>query len=379
MNAKNGMMRKGHIATHSEIALADEVLCPWCRQPLGGGHEEFLAIQTRMETEQTERFAQREQQMRAGFDRDKAKLQALAEVAIEKANRDAAKAADTRMKAIRDHQAGVVAVAVEAERARSEKAVADAIATVALEHATERTRLELALADALRKLQAKAPHQLGEPMESALFDAVSEALSGDRCVVRRVPRGRNGPDLVVEFFEGDTTGTPIGGVAVEAKNVSNWSSRFIPKLKSDARALNAEPILVTNVFPRGFNVARGVGVIDGVVVCAFPFVVPLIELLRKQIIEMHRQKLTGTERSAKGTALLDYVGSVDFSDLANSFVSAHDRLLDIEQKEQSAHATVWRRRGDLIRSLQRAHQELVAAFDAILAGNPISDAAEELA
>lgn len=287
---------------------------------------------------------------------------------IDAAVKTATKAVEAKLKLVRDHQAGVVTAAVQVERERSEKAVAEAIATAALEHATEKTRLELNLADALRKLQAKAPHQLGEPVEAALFEALSGAFGSG---VSRIAKGRNGPDLVIEIFDGGSTGdisdTPIGRIAVEAKNVSNWSSRFIPKLKSDARALNAEPILVSNVFPRGAE-RGGVCVVDGVVVCAFPFAVPLIELLRKQIIETHRLRLTGKARNQKGAALLGFVGSAACAELLRSFVTIQDRLQDTDQKEQSAHATVWRKRGELIKSLQQAHQDLVSAFDTILAG-----------
>jgi hypothetical protein len=352
-----------------------ECRCPLCSSVLSP--DQFSAVVGSLSARDTEI----EQTIIARFERQIADAEKKRKAEIDAAVRAAVKAAETKLKAIRASQAGVVEAAVQAERERSEKAVADAVATATLEHTTEKTRLELALADALRKLQAKSPNHLGEPLEAALFDAVVEAYGSEAgvfpagpCRISRIPKGRNGPDLVIQWLDpsasaGDgTTETVIGAVAIEAKNVSNWSSRFVPKLKSDARSLNAEwAILVTQTaYPK--DSTRGLCVVDGIVVCDSRYVVPVIELMRKQIVEMHRLKLTQKARNQKAAALLDFVGSSRCAELLRGFATVQDRLLDIEQKEQTAHTTTWKRRGDLIRSLQVAHQDLVAAFDAILSG-----------
>lgn len=326
---------------------------------------------------QQEREMEIEQGIAARFELQIADAETRKKREIDAAVKAATKAVETKLKAIQASQSGVVAAAVEAERARSEKAVSDAVATAILEQAAERTRLELALADALRRLQAKSANQLGEPLEAALFDSVSEHFGSEsggvypsaRCKVSRVAKGRNGPDLVIEIFDPGTTSdkqTPIGVIAVEAKNVSNWSSKFVSKLKRDARALNAEPILVSNVYPR--DSTRGLCVVDGVVVCAEPYLIPMIELMHRHLVEMYRQKLTGKARNQKGAALLQFCASGRCAELLGAFAAIQEKLRDTDQKEKLAHSTVWRRRGELIGSLQQAHSELVGAFDAILAG-----------
>jgi hypothetical protein len=154
---------------------------------------------------------------------------------------------------------------------------------------------------------------------------------------------------------------------VDAKNTSKWSSKFISKLKSDQRVLSADwAILASNTYPR--DSARGLCVVDGVIVSDPTYVVTLVELLRRQIIDVHKQRLTGEARNEKAAALLDFVASPGCADLLDQFAKISDGLQEIEAKEISVHQTTWKRRGELIGSLQRAHQEFLTAFDAIMNG-----------
>jgi hypothetical protein len=362
-----------------------EYTCPTCDQPVPQILYNAILGRQRAATLEIERAFE------ARFTRRLADAESKKKGEIARAVKEAVLVAETKLKSVRDHQAGVIAAAVAAEREKTGKAVSEAVAALALDHTAEKTRLELALADALRKLQARSPNMLGEPLEAELFKSVSEAFGSEsgalpsgqcRISVSRVAKGRNGPDLVVEIFDLGTgngaSETRIGCIAVEAKNVSTWSSKFIPKLKTDARALNAEwAIIVSSASAYPKQGTRALCVIDGIVVVSDPSYVPgLIELMRRQIVEMHRQKLTGKARNQKGAALLEFCASTRCCDLLQQFAKVRDRLQDIEQREKSSHAVVWRRRSELIGVLQQAHHDLVAAFDAILAGSPKREVVE---
>src|SRR5262249_22326961 len=125
-----------------------------------------------------------EQEVEAKFSRQ------LAE-AEKKRKREVDAAVKAATQALREGQQAAIAAALDAERKRSEKAVADAVNAAMIEFATEKARLETTLADVQRKLQARTPHDRGEPAEVALADAVAAVLpSTDIC--RRVEKGRLG-------------------------------------------------------------------------------------------------------------------------------------------------------------------------------------------
>ena len=84
-----------------------------------------------------------------------------------------------------------------------EKAVADAVNAAMIEFATEKARLETTLADVQRKLQARTPHDRGEPAEQSLHDALVAVLPPTD-IVRRVEKGQPGVDVVVEIVLGNS-------------------------------------------------------------------------------------------------------------------------------------------------------------------------------
>lgn len=350
-NGATGLYRNGRTER-------SECRCPVCASIIspdqlasiiGAQKAREIEIEHAMEARYTKRLA------------DAAKAKRSEIVAAVKA---ATTAVEAKLKSLRDDQAGAVAAAVEAERAQAAKKLDDAVATAKLEHAAERLRLESALAELQRKVQRKTPHDLGEPVEVALHSAITGAFTDEQCRASRVPRGKAGPDIIVEVLE---RGTAIGTVVIDCKNYTKWSSKFVPKLKSDARALSADwAVLASNVFPR--DSTRGLCVVDGVIVSDPAYVVTLVEMLRRQIVELHRQRLTQEAHEEKAAAMLEFVASAECASLLEGFATISDGLLALDIREVTAHQTVWRKRGELIRSLQRAHESFLAAVDAIMNG-----------
>jgi hypothetical protein len=276
-----------------------------------------------------------------------------------------AKAVREATTALRDGQEAAIAASVATEREKAGKAVADAVSAAKLEYAAEKLKLETQLSDMQRRLQAKTPHALGEPNEVALHRALVEAFTEDQCRINRVPKGRAGVDIVIDVLE---HGTTIGTIAIDSKNYTRWSSKFLPKLKSDARAISASwSILATNVFPK--ESTRGLCVVDSIIVADHGYVPALVEVLRRQIIALHRQRITQEARDEKATALLDFVASPECADLLAEFGKISDGLLDLDVREVTSHQTVWRKRGELIRSFQRTQEQLIAEIDRIVTGS----------
>jgi uncharacterized Zn finger protein (UPF0148 family) len=81
----------GH--THKPTGGVDETSCPYCGQPIS--RKEFREIQARIEGEERARIAKVEQALKDRFGREKAQAEAKMKAEIEKAKKDATKAADT--------------------------------------------------------------------------------------------------------------------------------------------------------------------------------------------------------------------------------------------------------------------------------------------
>jgi hypothetical protein len=357
---------------HKPDGIVAEPHCPTCLQSV------TPEVYRRIAGEQRARDAQIERSVETRFAREIARLQTTKKSEIAKAIKEALTAADAKLKALAANQEGLVAARLEADRGKSAKALDEAVASTKLEHAAEKLRLETALADLQRKLaaSAKTPFQLGEPGEAALYEALVGTFAEDQCRISRVAKGRAGPDLIVEVL--DHAGVAIATVVVEAKNHRRWSNAFITKVRSDQRDAGASwSILATNTFPKN---GRGLAVIEGVIVCDPAFVPAVMELLRRQIFTVHRQRLTAVERDEKAAALLDFIGSSACADLLDQFVKIANGLHALDQREISTHETVWKRRAELVRSLQAAHADFMGAVGAIINGpvEPMLDEEEEV-
>src|SRR5205085_5108457 len=182
--------------------------------------------------------------------------------------------------------------------------IAEAVAAEKQRALAERLGLEQNLAAMQRRLEAKPPHQVGEPAEQDLHLRLGQLFPADQMTVSRVAKGVRGPDLFVEILEG---GDVIGRVAIECKQHTRWSRKFITKLKTDSEDADFA-ILSSSVMPATANGSR-LHIDQGVIV-AHPTLVPaLVTILRKQIVESYRLKLTTEHRDEKGQQLLDYIGS----------------------------------------------------------------------
>jgi hypothetical protein len=265
-------------------------------------------------------------------------------------------------KSLRDGQTGVVTAAIQAERERADKAVADAVNATKLEFATERVRLESALADLQKKVQAKSPFDRGEPAEVSLFDAIVAAVPPTD-VVRRVEKGRPGVDVVVEIVHGNTV---VGKIAIDSKAHARWQNAFCVKLRQDQLRENAAfGILSSSVFPKG---ASQLHVQDGVIVCHPDRVPVLVSLLRRIILDGHTQKRGSEARNKKAEAVLKFLLSKQADDLFAKLVSTTRSLEALDMGEVKSHQSTWTKRSGLIREILQVHDSFTGTIGDIIGG-----------
>src|ERR1051325_4401534 len=222
----------------------------------------------------------------------------------------------------------------------------EAVNTEKVKAFEEKTKLTEQLAEMQRRLERKTAHELGEPAEVDLFQVLEAAFPRDR--VSRVPKGRPGADIIIEVFQHDEA---IGSIVIDCKNHARWSNRFTEKLRSDQIAAKSDfSILSSTVFPTG---ERQLAMKDGVIIAHPQRVLALVQLLRRQIIDNHRLKLTADERQSKAERLFAYMVSPEAGEEFERLHKATDALIEIEVREVESHRLVWRKRGELLHDVQR--------------------------
>lgn len=264
--------------------------------------------------------------------------------------------------ALREGQSSAIAAALEAERRRSEKAVADAVTAAKVEFATEKARLETTLADVQRKLQARTPHDRGEPAEVSLAEAIAAVLPATD-IVRRVEKGQPGVDVVVEIVHGNTV---VGRIAVDSKAHARWQNSFCTKLRADQLRIDAAfGILSTSVFPRG---ASQLHVQDGVIICDPNRVPVLVSLLRQIIVEGYTHKRGAEARNKKAEAVLKFLMSKQAHDLFDKLVGTTRSLEALDAAEVKSHQSVWTKRAGLLRDVLDIHDIVSSTISGIIEG-----------
>lgn len=185
-----------------------------------------------------------------------------------------------------------------------------------LEREDERHRLkelenEKKLQDAIkaneelrRKLEQGSQQTQGEVLELDFENTLISEFSDDEIIP--IAKGKTGGDI--RQIVKTPKGTVCGVILWETKRVKAWANDWTEKLKNDLRAEKANiPIIVTNVFPRGFN--GNMGIFEGVWLVGYSHAVVLAQLMRQRLIDVAREKYfaQNSEKNSSKDLLYEYV------------------------------------------------------------------------
>lgn len=223
----------------------------------------------------------------------------------------------------------------------------------------ETQKLSEKVAELTRALEKKSNEELGEGAEIDLFEALKAEFEGDR--IERINKGQPGADVLHTVYH---NGKICGTIIYDSKNHNAWRNEFVTKLAVDQMAAKAEhAILSTSKFPAG---AHQLHIQDGILIANPARVVALVTVIRKHVVQTHKLRLSSEEKVQKTSALYDFVTSERCNDLFNRIDKHADTLLEIQVSEQKAHNAVWKRQGELIRSVQKVRAELSSEIDVII-------------
>jgi hypothetical protein len=227
----------------------------------------------------------------------------------------------------------------------------DKIASVNAERAKNletKMKLEEQLQDMQRRLQKKTADEHGEGAELEMFDKLREAFPDDK--IRRVQKGAPGADIIHEVIE---NGRVCGKIVYDSKNRGNWQSAYAVKLRDDQIAEKADhAILSTNKFPEG---DQQLCMREHVIVACPARVTALAALVRGHIVLAHELRVSNEARDEKTAELYAFITSERCRQLLDSVDTLVKKIEEIEVAEQKAHSAVWKKRGELLKSVLKAN------------------------
>ena len=371
--------------------------CPWCDQPIP--HEKFDEIRAKIAAKERERTSAVEDALKLEFAVERAAAQSKAKTELEQARKDAAsvmekfkRAAAAKEVAVRDaaKKAAEAAAAVKvADLLKEKKAAEDQVRSLkatheikvkqrlqeqreALEQAktvavngekskayNEKLKLEGKLQELQRQLQKRTADELGEGAEVDLFESLKSEFRND--LIKRVGKGVAGADIIHEVIH---NGKVCGHIVYDSKNRNGWRNDYVTKLREDQLAAKAEhAILSTPVFPSG---AKQLHLQEGVIVTNPARVVVLVNMLRKHLVQVHSLRVSNQARQQKTALLYDFINSERCVQLFNRIETLTSDILELDVKEVKSHEVTWKRRGELVRSVQRSHNEFSSEIDRII-------------
>jgi hypothetical protein len=126
----------------------------------------------------------------------------------------------------------------------------------------------------------------------------------------------------------------------EIKRTKNWTDGWIPKLKIDQRSSKAKmAVVISEVLPK--HLESDMGFIDGIWVVKPKLAIVLATLLRRNLLDVGRQKAVAANQGDSAAALYSFVTSHEFSQQIESMVETYQEMTQQVSKERTAYERLW--------------------------------------
>lgn len=202
--------------------------------------------------------------------------------------------------------------------------------------------MQKALEDAQRKGNQASQQLQGEVQELDLEKTLRELYPYDD--IGEVKKGENGADI--RQIVRTEKGTVCGKILWESKRTKAWSDGWVGKLKEDLRRDGASlAAIVTQSMPS--HLAHNIGNVNGVWVLLPEAIAPLSSLLRKNLIDVAREKVVAASKQTTAETLYDYVTSSTFTQNVERIVGVY-----LEMKAQIAKEAAGAERSYKQRNMQ---------------------------
>ena len=189
-----------------------------------------------------------------------------------------------------------------------------------------------------RKAEQGSMQSQGESQELLLEELLRTSFPFD--VITEVGKGVRGADCTQIVRNG--FGQECGKIIFESKRTKDFANDWIEKLKADMRSQGADvAVIVTQVLPKDMS---SFGEKDGVWICSFNEVKPVVHMLRDAVIKIFNASKSQENKGDKMHFLYDYLTSREFAEQWSAIREGFMSMKISIQKERDQMEKLWKAR-----------------------------------
>lgn len=205
--------------------------------------------------------------------------------------------------------------------------------------------LKRKIEDLNRGLSSESNQLVGEAQEIAIEDKLNYHFPDDK--IEPVPKGVEGGDIIQSVILNNEV---AGKIIWESKRTKQWKDDWIDKLKEDKLKSGCDMgVIITKTMPKD---SKGITIRDGIIVAEYSYLIPVASLLRLNLINIKRVKISQSDRNNKESMIYEYIISNDFRNTVQSLVDSIMYAKEDLEKEKMTLNRIWAKRNmDLERAV----------------------------
>ena len=248
---------------------------------------------------------------------------------------------------------------IEKIREDVSKTVAEKARLKELELEKKLNDTQKALEDAQRKSRQGSQQLQGEVMELDLEARLKETFANDEFTP--IPKGIEGADIWQKVR--NNHGQEAGSVVWEIKRTKAFSKGWLPKLREDARKVNAsECVLVTDTMPDDI---KHYSRVSGVWITTFDDALVLATALRYTLMQVAIAKSAASHEDEKLQEIYDYITSEAFRHKIEAHFESVKSLREDLEGEKRVMERVWKKREVQIHRLDKSMSQMFGEIQGI--------------
>jgi hypothetical protein len=222
--------------------------------------------------------------------------------------------------------------------AKARQAAADELKGQVSQKDTQIESLGRTVEELKRKLEQGSQQTQGEAFELELENLLRGKFPLD--LIEPVAKGETGGDIV-QTVNGQLS-APAGVILWELKNTKNWSDTWLPKLRDNKRAANADvALIVSTALPKSIETFD---LVDGVYVAHPRCAVPVALTLRQGLLEIANARTAQAGQQSKAEQVYGYLTGSRFKQRIEAVVERFKDMRDDIDKERKFMVKAWAKR-----------------------------------
>lgn len=223
-------------------------------------------------------------------------------------------------------------------------------------------RVRIEVEDLKNKLTKSQSELQGEAGELDLYESLTNAFPND--FFRRQKRGTESADIIQTIrTTSESLDTQIVYDNKESKSITKTD---LDKAKKYKKIHGTNYVIIVSANLPKKDITNGFfGKKEGILLVHPSVVVEMSRQIRTGIIEISKLSTSKEDKQEKESKLYDYIINQEFSMLLQSIYDIHQKMWDVQYKEEKYHHTLWKQRKELRDQLITAYTEMSSGIESI--------------